>query len=248
MKILVFGDSHSVYFGLNDELRSINEAFKGVNLESVAVHGSTILGFGKRKSTLNSRNFFVEKLQELSPDYVCFALGQVDIELGLYYRLVVKSEPLIVQEYIENLVDAYIAAVESVQAEYSLPDRAICFKGINLSVLTHHRPKAIAYTSRIITENIEDKGLIKEYTEKLNDVFPSNIERYKNHLHFNELLAKKISGRFSYFDINDELRDPGKFGCCRLEFIPARKDHHIVDSLFVRELSICRLIKACLGF
>jgi hypothetical protein len=73
MKILVFGDSHSVYFTLNNELKSINESFRGVNIKLVSMTGSTILGFGKRKSTLNSREFFSKELAAFKPDFICFA-------------------------------------------------------------------------------------------------------------------------------------------------------------------------------
>lgn len=245
MKILVFGDSHSTYFGLSDELKSVNESFKGVNIQVVTIPGSTILGFGKRQSTLNSKALFLAKLKAFKPDYICFALGQVDIELGLYYRKIVKGESVDVKEYISNLVEKYLSTINDIQNDCSISDEAICLKGINLSVLTTHRAKAVDYTSRIITENIEDKNLIEEYNKKLKLEYPSNLERYRIHTLFNEVLFSAVRTRYSYFDINDVIADGDNFGSCRKEFIPFSKDHHILDSLFIREISISRLIKSC---
>lgn len=246
MKILVFGDSHSVYFTLNNELKSINESFRGVNIKLVSMTGSTISGFGKRQSTLNSREFFSQELAAFKPDFICFALGQVDIELGFYYRKIIKKEDLSIHEYVGSLVSTYLKSVKEVQEEFDIPDECICFKGINISVLTNSRDKAVDYTSRIINENVEDADLKILYQKELRVNFPSNLERYKNHISFNESLKSSIYNKYKYFDINDVITDSSTLGACRLECIPSKKDHHILDSLFIRQLSVSRLLSACL--
>ncbi|WP_428036922.1 hypothetical protein [Amphritea sp.] len=247
MKILVIGDSHSIYFNLTNELRSLNESFKGVDVKVITIPGSTILGFGKRESTLNSRELFNNELLMFKPDFICFALGQVDIELGLYYRMVVKTESIDIDQYITSLCDAYIDTISIIQNEHQLPNSAIGLKGINLSVLTKSRDKAVNYTNRIITENIQDNKSIQQYKEKLSKLLPSNLERYSIHTRFNKALADKISGTYKYFDINDLIEDRRNVGHCQKIFIPSGHDHHILDSLYIRELSIERLIKSFLN-
>ncbi|GGW58661.1 hypothetical protein [Alishewanella tabrizica] len=247
MKVLILGDSHSMYFSLNNELKQINESFRGVNIKVLSIPGSTILGFGKRSSTLNSRDFFIKELISFKPDFICFALGQVDIELGFFYRKVVKKEDLNIFDYVSMLIAAYLNSVENIQNEFGMPDSSICFKGINISVLTSSREKAVEYTSRIINENIEDSELKLKHHDDLAATYPSNLERYRNHMYFNEVLNGAVKNRYKYFDINDVIKCPNVLGVCRLEFIPSKKDHHLLDSLFMRELYIRRLLSTCLN-
>ena len=91
-KILIFGDSHSVYFTKTPDIMEMLEIIHEIEIKVVSTRGSTILGFGKRNSTLNTRNLFIEHIKEEKPDCVVFALGQVDVELGYYYRNIVKGE------------------------------------------------------------------------------------------------------------------------------------------------------------
>jgi hypothetical protein len=113
--------------------------------------------------------------------------------------------------------------------------------------LTNSRDKAVDYTSRIINENVQDEASKVVYQKELKFNFPSNLERYRNHILFNDVLNATIRGTYKYFDINDVISDPLVLGSCKLEFIPSKKDHHLLDSLFIRELSINRLLTTCLG-
>lgn len=235
-----------MYFTLTNELKELNESFRGVNIKPISLIGSTIKGFGKRESTLNSRSSFDNEVESFKPDFICFALGQVDIELGIYYKEIIKDEKFDKDDYINELVNSYLTSIEDIQSKFNLSNNAICIKGINISVLTNSREKAIDYTNRIINENINNEEDKKSFRAKLREKYPSNIERYKNHILFNELIKNKIRDKYSYFDINDIIEDKKNPGTCKLQFIPSKKDHHILDSLFIREKSIMRLIKCCI--
>lgn len=243
MKVLIFGDSHSVYFNLTQELKDINESFRGIETKVVKMTAATILGFGKRKSTLNSRDKFIDEYKSFKPDYVVFALGQVDIELGLYYRLVVKKEKIITSDYLSKLSEEYISSINEISQALNIDKSKVVIKGINLSVLTKSRQKAINYTAKVVTENIENKGDISKYKEHLSHIFPSNYERIKIHMDFNEVLKLKKDVKHKYFDINKDIVGPLKPGQCKAIFIPAYSDHHLLDSLYLRELSINKMIQ-----
>ena len=243
MKILTFGDSHSNLLRLSNELKEINTSFRGVVSEVVSLSGATIIGFGKRESSLNSRKILIDKVNDFQPDVLCFALGQVDIELGYYYKRVIKEEEITFQDFSKGLIDKYIENTHSLIEELGFESSQVIFKGVNLSVLTNSRRKAINYTSRIITENISVREDILNFKQKLENIFPSNIERAHYHLSFNNYLNSEAC-RFNmkYFDINKQVEDKERKGMVSLEFIPSGEDHHLVDSLYIRTLHIESLL------
>ncbi|WP_409438914.1 hypothetical protein [Psychromonas sp. GE-S-Ul-11] len=247
MKILVFGDSHSQLLKLSDEMKEIYPSFKKIACEVVSLSGATISGFGKRKSSLNSREVFIRKVNQFKPDVLCFALGQVDVELGYYYKKVVKGDDIDFHTFASELVETYINNTITLVSELGIDVNNVIFKGINLSVLTNSRVKAVNYTSRIITENITDSASILEYKKKLNAAFPSNLERSYYHLKFNKALQDTaVTSGMKYFDINYLVEDKDNKGLVDLKYIPAGQDHHLVDSLYIRSLHIKQLLHGML--
>lgn len=246
MKILVFGDSHSNYFNINNDLTNVDKKFESIDVNVIKIPGASIRGFGKRNSTLNSRNVFFDELNKYNPDYVVFALGQVDIELGLYYKKIIKSENININHYIREITESYLQTIDEIVKKTSLNKENIIVKGINLSVLSRNRQKAVSYTSRIITENIDSREEIKLYNNKLKEEFPSSLERYGYHLKFNNKLKESLKGNYKYFDINDEIEDKNIKGHVDIRFVPSGFDHHISDTLFIRLLHIEKLMDSIL--
>ena len=149
-KILVLGDSHAVYFSPTHEVREFQKSgFSIYDIETAPVIGGTVTGFGRRNSSKNMFEQFKERIIQSNPDYVCFALGQVDIELGYFYRTIVKGEKLDAFEFIDSLTTTYTNAVEKIKQDISCCHFKTIFKGINISVLTESRNKALRYTKRI---------------------------------------------------------------------------------------------------
>lgn len=249
MKILIFGDSHSQLLKLTEEMKEINPNFKKVACEVVSLSGATISGFGKRKSSLNSRQIFIKKVNEFKPDVLCFALGQVDVELGYYYKKVIKGDDVDFDLFVSQLINDYINSTVALVKELGINLDKVIFKGINLSVLTNSRKKAINYTSKIITENISDSENILNYNKKLSAAFPSNLERAYYHLKFNKTLQESaFESGIKYFDINSFIEDKNNKGLVDLKYIPAGQDHHLVDSLYIRSLHLKQLLHGILSF
>lgn len=235
-RILVFGDSHSVYFYASPEMRQACIPLQSEDEIAVKVRiiqGASILGFGRRESKLNSHEIFVEDLEVFKPTHVIFALGQVDIELGYYYRTIVKKEQLTIEDFIDRLNDTYFATVEALGLG---KDVKVSIKGVNQTCLTMYRNKAINYTSRIITENIQSEEERKQYQRDLYLSFPSALERTTYHNKFNNALRQQSHAKgYLYFDINSGIVDEAT-GFVKDTFSPASIDHHLVDSIHIRKL------------
>lgn len=239
MKVLAIGDSHSQYFGITPQLRALFPALGGIHAEVVPVHGSTIAGFGKRSSTLGTRNVLMDSLHTYSPDILVLNFGQVDVELGLPYRKYVKLEDTSVSSLIEGFSETYARFIN----ELDFPPENIYVKGANLSVLAYDRNKAIRYIKRIVTENIESPEEHEAIIERMRSAFPNDVERASVVLHFNQAIAKSVQSiGASYFDINDVIRDI-ETGLISSEFIPSGRDHHLVDSIAVRKIHWQALLK-----
>lgn len=244
IKILVIGDSHTQYFKVNDELREIYKELNNIEIIPVVIHGSTIKGFGRRESTLNTRKELFQQIQHENPDYVCLSFGQVDIELGYYYSMVVKNLDLDFNLYCDELINSYMETIIGL----NIPLDKIIVKGINVTTLTKSRFKALRYTSRIITENIKNKEEINHLTKVLSARLPDANQRILNHLNFNEKLkftAKMIG--IKYFDINKDIINQ-EIGTVYDFLIPAYLgDHHLLDSVFVREKHFQGLLSVIYG-
>ncbi len=245
MKILVFGDSHSKFFGFTKPIQSNNQHYTNINIKNLLIRGSSIKGFGRRVSTLSSRKIFTQTISEFAPDYICFALGQVDVELGYFYTTIIKKEKITFRSYSSQLLEIYLTTLDEIKDEFDLQNDQIIVKGTNISVL-NDRNKAIQYTKKIITENIKNPNEVKQYHQELINCFPSSFERRFNHLYFNLNLKNSCNNiGFKYFDINKKIVDDSGFVSDL--FIPVPSDHHLTDSIYIRCLHLDSLLDCIHG-
>ncbi len=242
MKFKIFGDSHSRYFTATKEVKS----FLGINdnycFEVNAIPAASITGFGKRESTLSVSDKIRKSLHLADDDFfLVMAFGQVDVELGYYYKKYVKKESVDFFSYCNNLIDIYSDFLNNLPFEKK---RIVC-KGINFPTLVYNKTKAVMYTRRIVTENINDDDLIRDTLINMRQSWPSPLERTCFHILFNNMLKKRCDDLgIGYFDINDSLRC-GSSGLISPSYVPSGNDHHIVDSLEVRCLHIRSLLESC---
>lgn len=234
--ITVLGDSHAAFFlptpyyigrlGLRTPLRYV--------IEGEAVPAASVAGFRPGVSALNVKNKITEKLP--TADYLILAFGQVDLELGYYYRLAVKGESVTPESYVDWLLAVYTAFVEDLPATRC----RIALKGVNLTALA---PRSFAerYISRIVTEG---KNLEPSEGDALVRPFVlSEDAQNAMHLNFNagvRAFAER-SGR-GYFDL---VADTGNGGGSWLlgrplrlddQFRTAGFDHHLANTVSVRRM------------
>lgn len=237
-KILIFGDSHARYFGVNEKLETHAPWLKSLDIDLTKVPASSIIGLGRKRSKLGLNEVIKEKIDNNPSSDLVFCFGQVDIELGYYYRKVIKKENISMNEFIDLLIESYTNFLMPIK------DKKITIKGINLTVLKD-RNFAIKYVSRIITENADSETEIKNHYEELNAKYDNFIERNRFTLNFNEKL--KIACKehnWSYFDINHEISNytPGKG--VDDSYVPSGDDHHLIDSIKTRLLHLSYIKKA----
>lgn len=236
MKIFVFGDSHSLYFGLTEQVKRYSKHnLDGIDIKNYVYTGGTINGFGKRDSTLGLYDKVMTEVNSFKPDFVCIGFGQVDLELGYYYKKYVKCEDFEFSDWIISTLEIYSGFIKKL-------DVPVIIKGLNPPVLISSRGKAINYTKRIITENISDEQKASFVLDKMKAQFPSDLYRKNMTNVFNKHLENMcLANGWKYFDLHEELTDKNT-GMVSSIFIPTKPDHHLVDSIYVRTSFIDKLL------
>ncbi|MEO1103268.1 MAG: hypothetical protein AAFW98_05995 [Pseudomonadota bacterium] len=233
-RITIVGDSHAELFDCLSQrpLRLADRRIVDANV--VPVKAATIRGFGKRRSTLDVRRKSLGAIRE-NDDAVVFAYGQVDIELGYFYRLHVKHEELAFDPFAAELAENYTARLAA------LPLNAVpIVKGVNLSVLSWSRQKAISFTCQILdTDDTADRRALEmELAEK----FPSGEEIDRRHRLFNtHLKAAAAKHGLAYFDFLEATADR-RTGHIKRRWVPRTFDHHAR-----RKKSLYRIVRRSLA-
>lgn len=193
MKVKVFGDSHSRIFKYLKP--------KNIEFDLKFISGATITGFGKRHSSLNVKNNILEFLRNNTIDYkfIILKFGQVDIDLGYYYKIVLKGLNLDYKKYIENLIDIKEKFLNEL-IKYDVKDKLIIF-GINPPSLVDKK-NCFIYTKKII--------MVNELDESLKEILFNNIPTYEKRVeisrYYNQKtleLCKKMN--IKYLEIFDEF-------------------------------------------
>lgn len=231
-KFIVFGDSHAKFFNKEPQ-------HKNFNVEVYSISGASIAGFGKRRSTLGTSELITRVIKTTKNfDKLILKFGQVDVDLGYYYRLVIKGENINFPELAKKLIDSYLLFVK----QLPISKKKIHIFGINLPSIFNHK-NAIDYTSRIITENVDDPLLIDKYKEILTTKLPSIEIRTRFTLEFNKILkdACQVNG-IGYTDFISETLDPETqlLKDCfhdREDYDQYLKDSDLTRSLYISKLN-----------
>lgn len=239
MQIRVFGDSHAAYFLPSAACGMQRMGFRPRKLmvKGQAIGAASIAGFRPRRSTLQTKEIIRAALPEA--EYLCLAFGQVDLELGYYYRKVIRQDAALTKEdFVAWLLELYEQFVLSLDFDR----QAMALKGVNLTVL--REPAFILrYVSRIVIKDMADPA---PYRAALEALIMTESEQNAMSLACNAGL-RKICERhgMGYFDLNAALADPGdpasapRLADCHR---PAVFDHHLADTLQVRALHIRALL------
>lgn len=236
------GDSHAKYFFPDD--RSNGQLRMGFDPDNLKITGSpikaaSIMGFRPRQSQLNTKVVVSEAASQ--NDFLVLNFGQVDLELGYYYRRVVKGEETLETfEFSEILIKVYADFLKSI----SKGRAKIILKGVNLTTLGD--PKfSFRYARRIVLNNPEADS--KETRQILRSVLKSEDEQNAFHLAFNQGV-KDLAARegYGYFDVIAQTSVIGEDGVVRLDprFAPARFDHHMANSLALQRDHILGVLRA----
>jgi|GEM_PF-1111186 len=196
--LAVIGDSHAgSTFGARVFSRTIPPVF--------VLPGATIAGFGKRKSTLGVFSNCHKVVAALKPSTLLFKFGQVDVDLGIYYRLFVKGMDINIKNFFVKMTKDYLQSIRDLPKTTKY---IVC--GINMPTLVD-TDAAAKYTSRVIFENKNDEKMVKELYLKLQQNMPPYEERFQRSLMFNETLRATCEQHgIAYFDFVDMFCQDGK--------------------------------------
>ncbi|MDO5631859.1 MAG: hypothetical protein Q4G22_08480 [Paracoccus sp. (in: a-proteobacteria)] len=236
--IHVIGDSHSAFFG---EMPYYNGRLNlpdppPFRVDCTAVNAASVAGFRPQASRLNVRRQVADLVQTCDAGgrgRLILAFGQVDLELGYYYRLAIKQEQTDPDSYVDWLAGIYadfIAGIDPARVDLAL-------KGVNLTVL-HPRGFAARYVSRIISDG---QTIRRAHAEKrVAPMILTETEQNRMHLAFNDRLAD-MAARLGvrYFDVVEQTRDRDAdkgVPCLADDYRTAQFDHHMADTVAVRRI------------
>lgn len=210
--VSLFGDSHSLFFKHFEHPQ--------IHLNLHAIIGATITGLPRRDSTLQVGNKIKQEIKKATVDFLVLKFGQIDVELGYYYKKLVKRKDLEINQYIEGVISDYSIFLNSLLTFFN--GKILVF-GINLPS-TINNEQAMKYQKQNFIAEI--KGPDRErFLKQLKETYPNIKERTKLHLRFNNLL-KDFCERTSldYIDVVSPFLD--KKSLIIKEEFSVETDHH----------------------
>ena len=229
MKIALFGDSHSRYFFCKPyQLGRIGRLNQRYVISGESVKSASLAGFRPQQSTLDTKARVLNG--SVDADVLCLCFGQVDLELGYYYRNVVKKDKVNKEEYIDWIIKIYMDFIISLPFDVS----KVVVKGVNLTALTG-KTFTLKYVSRIIDDS-NDSAIKNSLSECLH----SELDQNAFHISFNRKLERAVRNLGgAYFDIVSETQDTSATNMrLKWDFLPSRMDHHLADTLAVRNIHL----------
>lgn len=229
-RIAVLGDSHSAFFFKGGMGRARLGLPDPAPWEVVgrSISGASVAGFRPGNGRLDVKAVVRDQLPLHT--HMVLAFGQVDLELGYYYRLVVKGEQVSPAAYVAWLAGIY----RDFLADLDLGACDVALKGVNPTALG---PKHFSarYVSRIVLEQDADEAAA------IARVLPhvlSQDEQNAMHYAFNAELASLADDLgIRYFDLVPLLTEPHPSGGpARLSDLHRRAafDHHVANTVWMR--------------
>ena len=238
----VLGDSHSKYFFADKRsngLKRMGFDPERLDITGRAIEAASVMGFRPQQSALDTKEIITDASRKT--EILVLSFGQVDLELGYYYRLAVKREvDLTPPDFVAQLLDIYFAFLDGV----ANGGARIVLKGVNLTVLGEP-----VYTRRYVRRIVmkSKSGPKQEEMKILSAALQSQDQQNAMHIAFNAgLRARATETGYGYFDLVDQLADPTHPKAPRLDprFIPGRFDHHVANSLHMQKIHILGIFEA----
>lgn len=237
MDIFCFGDSHARYFKKANTLGwanvLTNTSPRIIAFDYVAASAK---GFAAGENSRFAYKKFRRDFEDNAPEYVCMAYGQVDAEVGYYFRKYVKGFTGSAEADLSAVFDDYIR-----MAEATVPSRPLVFKGPNPSTLRIDT-QLLNYAFRRLVVRITKAAERDAIWEDMNTRPPSPQDHAMINRTAADLLKSKVEkAGHIYFDIRKDVEDPAAPGMARWDFVPAESDVHLCDSFHVRRAHATRL-------
>lgn len=240
MEIFCFGDSHSRYFKKSNMM-----GWSGVltpsspKITAFDYVAASAKGFAAGEKSRFAYKKFMRDVTEKAPDFICLAYGQVDAEVGYYYRKYVAGSTASPEADLSAVYEAYVAMAGQV-----LPGRKLVFKGLNPSTL-RNETQLVTYAYRRLTARMTDEGERQALADVLANAGLTVAAHAGINRMANEILAQKArAAGHGFFDIRDTAGDPAHQGLAAWCYVPAESDVHLTDCFEIRAAYQTKLFAA----
>lgn len=237
MDIYCFGDSHSRYF------KKANTLGWGGIVTSTSPRvtafdyvAASAKGFAAGEASRFAYRKFCRDYQAAEPEFVCLGYGQVDAEVGCYFRRYVKGYGGSAEADLSAVYNDYVG-----MAETTVPLRPLVFKGPNPSTMRIDA-QLLRYVYQRLVVRITRESERAAIWAEMQSSPPEVAEHGRINAMAAEMLRAKVEAAgHIYFDIRSEVEDPSAPGFARWEHVPADSDVHLCDSFHVRRAHAERL-------
>jgi hypothetical protein len=240
MDIFCFGDSHARYFKKANTLGWAG-VMSGTTPRIIAFDyvAASAKGFAAGENSRFAYKKFCRDFEQHAPEFVCMAYGQVDAEVGHYFRKYVKKDPQSAEADLSGVFDDYIRMAETI-----VPSRPLVFKGPNPSCMRNDT-QLLNYAFRRLVVRISKAAERDAIWADMNENPPTPAHHARINAMAADLLRTKAEkAGHLYFDARSAVEDPDMPGMAKWDYIPAESDVHLCDSFLVRRAHIEGLFNA----
>lgn len=241
MIILCIGDSHTRFLDFRGHFLKNCGRRAGPRVFAHPLTAASALGFSKGRASRFTWRAAARVDKTVTADRYVFCFGQVDAEVGHYYRRFVQEKQQSAEASLDQIYDAYLDAVQDFCG-----DTPVVIKGINPTTLTFedslHNHIFMNIAKRITGQPEREKIL-----SRVEDSDVTVATHAAQNTMANDLLKTKAAQRhLSYFDVRAEVQTAPGSGLARFEFLNLAEDVHLLNSLHVQKLHYDALMGAVL--
>lgn len=230
MEIFCFGDSHSRYFKKSNMLTWCGTLTATTpKVTAYDYVAASAKGFAAGEKSRFAYKKFMQDVERHDANFICLAYGQVDAEVGYYYRKFVSGSTDSAEADLSMVYQAYIDMAKSV-----LPGKKIVFKGLNPTTLRNDT-QLLHYAFKRLTARNTSQQDRERLWDRLGGASLDAAEHARINELANEILSTMtIAAGHGFFDIRDVASDPKSSGQADWSFVPAESDVHLTDCLRIR--------------
>lgn len=241
MNILCIGDSHTRFLDFRGHFLKTCGRPASPRVFAHPLTAASALGFSKGRASRFAWRAAARVDKTVENDVYCFCFGQVDAEVGHYYRRFVQDKTDSAEASLEQIFDSYLDAVVDFCG-----DTPVVIKGIN--------PTTLAFDASLknhvfmnIAKRITDQAEREKVLGRVTDSEITVATHAAQNTLANAILEEKAHDRgLKWFDVRDALETSPGSGLAKIEHLNFAEDVHLINSLYVQKLHYDALMDAVL--
>jgi len=206
-----------------------------------ALTAASAAGFGKGLESRFAYRAASRIKNNTVKDVLSLSFGQVDAEVGYYFRKFVQDKSDSQEATFEQVFSTYVD-----MAETFCEDIPLVIKGINPTTLvfedTLKRHIFLNIAKRIT--NQEEREVVERKVQESDISVKSHAAQ---NVLANVILEDMVKSRgIQWFDVRKQIETEPDSGMAKMEFLNLKEDVHLIDSLYVQKLHYDALMNVVL--